>query len=285
MKTIYLFFFFLIVYSTSGLHLFAQNDDVTSPSAQEKRTLKLSPQVRIIKRKRTIPTLKMEIIQHFLNRPKIVTPEEIEDAGYIIASTQPSIFVTQGNRIYASNLEKGIVGERYVIVRLGQAYRDPLEGEEGDVLAYEGINLGEAILKVPGDPAILDVTTANREMKKGDHLLLTEAQGFPEDFYLHSPEILEEAYIIATVDGILSFGQYQIVVINKGLDDDLERGHVLAINKRSRVIQGSFFEEEIRVPRQKVGTLLVFRVFNHVSYALVMEADVPLNLLDEVSVP
>ncbi|MBE9562592.1 MAG: hypothetical protein IMF12_06995 [Proteobacteria bacterium] len=248
------------------------------------RTVIVSPEIRIIERKHEIPSLQMELIQHFLNQPKIVTPDEIEDMGYIIANAENSLFVTQGSKIYVRNLYNAEKEKKYTIMKLGQAYRNPNEDSE-DILAFEGIYLGEAIVKEIGEPTVLDVTSAIREIGTGARLMAVEKDDFPKDFYLHSPEHLEEAYIVALLDGTLSIGKYQIVVINKGSYDGIERGHILTIEKATRLIKDKISNEEVILPQQKVGKLLVYKVFEQVSYALVTKADKPINQFDIVTVP
>jgi len=43
--------------------------------------------------------------------------------------------------------------------------------------------------------------------------------------------------------------------------------------------------EEVELPGQHAGTLLVFKVFDTVSYALVTKATFPIKLFDEVVAP
>ncbi|MDM8566481.1 hypothetical protein QUF74_12630 [Candidatus Halobeggiatoa sp. HSG11] len=248
------------------------------------RTVIVSPEIRIIERKHEIPSLQMEMIQHFLNRPKIVTPDEIEDMGYIVANAENSLFVTQGSKIYVRNLYDAEKGKKYAIMRLGQAYRNPAEDEE-EVLAYEGVYLGESTVEQLGEPTVLNVTSAVREIGTGARLMAVEESGFPKDFYLHSPENLDEAYIVALLDGTLSIGKYQIVVINKGAYDGIEKGHVLAIEKATRLIKDKITDEEVMLPQQQVGKILVFKAFEQVSYALVTKADKPINQFDIITVP
>ncbi len=257
--------------------IFAQNDDLLS-----KRTVKLSPQVRIIERKESIPTIKIEEVQQFLNRPYLISPET-EYAAYIVSTADQSILTTVGRKIYANNLYDQ-EEQKYVIVRPGQILPNPLE--KGEVLAYEAVYLGEAELQVPGDPATLVITKANREIKVGDRLLQKEDESvLREDFYPHSPKSLEEAYVIAVIDETLIIGQNQIVILNKGLHEGLERGHILAVNKAGkRVFDVANQGEEIILPKQQAGILLVFHVFDQVSYALVISASLSINIFDEVSV-
>jgi hypothetical protein len=286
MKRILLVLLLFTAHGPLNPPLYAQSEQQASPPSDGRRTVKLSPQVRIIERPPTIPTIKMEIIQQFLNRPKLITEEEIENAGYILDNAEQSIFSTEGNKIYVGGLDEGQVGNQYIVVHVGQTFYSPLEDEEDEVLGYEAIFLAEAILTIPGEPATLEITKAVREIKKGDRLLSMEKPGVIKDLYPHSPTHLEDAYIIAVVDGGgFLIGQYQIIVINKGLIDGIERGHLLAVNKGTRPIFDTISEEEMTLPKRRAGTLLVFRVFESVSYALVMSSFLPINLLDEVTVP
>jgi hypothetical protein len=261
----------------------------TVPSAliaqeSNRPTVKLSPETRVMEREQKIPTIKLEMIQHFLNRPRLISPEELDNAGYIIANAEQRIFSTQNSRIYVNGLDNNTAGSKYIIVRLGQAYLSPLEDEADEILAYEAIYLGEAQLLVSDEPATLTITSAEREIKNYDRLLPVEEYGFQDDFRLHSPPTLQDAYIIAVVNEILTIGKYQIVVINKGLEDGIARSHLLSVYKKGNVIKERVFEEEVVLPNLRVGTLLVFRVFERVSYALVIEANIPINILDMVNV-
>ncbi len=268
-----------------NLPLHAQSSGQVSPP-NDGRNVKISPEIRIIQRQTTIPTIKMEMIQQFLNRPKLITEEQIEEAGYILANAEQSILSTKGNNIYVAGLNNWQVGSQYIVVRLGQTYYSPLEDEEDEVLAYEAIFLGEAILTAPGEPATLNITNAVREIKTNDFLLPLEEESFIENFHPHSPPFLEDTYVIAVVNGGGFFiGQYQVVVINKGLYQGIERGHLLAVNKGTRPIYDNIADEQMILPKRRAGTLLVFNVFDNVSYALVMSSYLPINLLDEVTTP
>jgi hypothetical protein len=264
------------------------------------RTVKLSPQSRIIERKRDIPTVKMGVIQAFLNHPQLITEEEIEHAPSIIANVEQSLLSTKGNKIYVEGINNGQIGQQYLIVRLGKTYRSPLKDEEDEILAYEAIYLGNAMLKVNSFPAILEIISAVDEIRQGDRLLPLEEDVFHEDLYPHSPKKLEDAYIIGVVGDTALISQYQIVVINRGSNDGIERGHQLAILKGKGRFQETIdsvysidsidedsieYEKNQFLLKQRVGILLVFRVFERVSYALVTSVFLPINLLDIVTIP
>jgi hypothetical protein len=277
-----------------------------------RESVRLSPEVRVVELERGVPTIPVETIEQFLSHPKLVTLEELENAGYIIASPKQTLLVTDGDQIYVRKLEEIYNQDEYIIVRLGQAYKNP---ENDNILAYEAIYLGDAKLKEWGDPSLLTITNAEREIRVGDRLLPIEKQifyadvypnplephqvedrlvplekqVFYEDFHPHSPEpyIVEGAKIIAVTEGTTQIGQYQVVVIDKGLDDGIEIGHTLNVMRSGHTIVDTIDEdaEEVKLPGQYAGTLLVFRPFDTVSYALVMKATFPIKLFDEVVAP
>ncbi len=255
------------------------------------RTVKLSPMARSSREKREAPVIPTETIQQFLNRPKVITEEELEAAGYIIANGDERLLSGTGSTIYVRGLSEYSDEEEFIIVRLGQNYQN----EAGEILAREAIYLGDAILESISDPfaeddesdvTTLSITSSNREIQVGDYLLPLGERKFNEDFYPHLPDNLENAKIIAVVDGVSRIGQYQVVVINKGEDEDMEVGHVLAVYTHGeRQIEDPQTGEAVNLPSRKAGTLMVFRTFNRVSYALIMKANLTIRIFDQVRIP
>ncbi|MEK7989835.1 MAG: hypothetical protein VSS52_002415 [Thiotrichaceae bacterium] len=249
------------------------------------RTVKLSPMTRIIKELREIPTISTDIIQHFLTQPRILSLDELDAAGYIVANADGTLLVTSGTLIYVRGLDEYDYQERYAVVRLGQQFTDP---DTGEFLAQETLYLGVAQMEKMGDPATLRVLSFTQGIYDGDLLVpLDNPDELSEDFKPRKPDYLEgeSARIIAVINGVAQVGQYQIVILNKGLDDGLERGHVLITNKGGNLVKDPVTHELVTLPNQKSGTLMVFKSFDRVSYALVMKAQRAISLLDEVTIP
>lgn len=252
----------------------------------DRETVKLTPEVRVVEQKRDEFIIPAETIQQFLTRPSIIALEELESAGYIVENPNQTLLVAGGDQIYVRKLEEVDGQNEYIIIRLGQAYQS---SEEDDILAYEAIYLGNAKLEEAGDPATLTIINATREIRQGDRLLPLTEQIIYEDFHPHSPDpsIVEDAKIIAVVGNTSRISQYQVVVIDRGTDDGIEVGHTLNVRRSGHTIVDVVDEdaEEIKLPGQHAGDLLVFRAFDAVSYALVMNATFPIKLFDEVVAP
>lgn len=247
------------------------------------RTVKLSPNVVVSRSDVAIPMIPVGNIRHFLSHPNIAESNELSQAPYLIANENRNILITKGDLIYARGLEDEKKGLHFSIVRQGAPFRD---NPEHDPLAYEVIYLGEARLNVADDPATLRIVSADREIRDGDRLLPIPSQVFESDFILTSPRNLDDCKIIAVPDGTgKEIGQFQVVVINRGEDDGIDRGHLLSSFDAARVVADPHTKEKVTLPKSLSGSLLVFKVFPKVSFALVLKAFRPIHLQDEVGIP
>ena len=91
--------------------------------------------------------------------------------------------------------------------------------------------------------------------------------------------------MIAVDSGVGNIGQYNVVVINRGGRNDIKEGNVLAIYKRGGIVRDPYTKEKIELPSQRAGLLMVFRVFEKVSYGLILKTTRPLAVMDEVRSP
>lgn len=247
------------------------------------RTVKLSPNVVVSRADIAIPMIPLGNIRQFLSHPNIAETGELSKAAYLLGNENNNLMITKGDLIYARGLEDETKGQRFSIVRQGAPYKD---SADHDPLAYEVIYLGEARLDVADDPATLRIISADREIRDGDRLLPIPSQVFESDFILTSPRNLDDCKIIAVPDGTgKEISQFQVVVINRGEDDGIDRGHLLSSFDAARVVNDPHTKEKVTLPKSLSGSLLVFKVFPKVSFALVLKAFRPIHLQDEVGIP
>ncbi|WP_455205237.1 LysM peptidoglycan-binding domain-containing protein [Kaarinaea lacus] len=249
-------------------------------------TVKLSPKVRAERVDKPIDTIPLNSIAQFLGQPRVITEREINNAAYVVAGTENRIIAGEGDIVYARGIVTG--GDaNFTILRIGQPYRNP-GASRGDILGYEAIHVADAKVEVFGDPSTVHITQATREVLLGDRLVPKREYGLDDTFVPHAPESMIEGQIISVVDGVSVIGQYQTIVINKGEQDGLENGHVLAVYQtgiKVRDSRGLHNAETITLPDSKAGILLVIRTFDRVSYALVMEATRAMRIHDYVRNP
>jgi hypothetical protein len=183
-----------------------------------------------------------------------------------------------GNEVYARGIGDASADSRYSIVHVEEEIRDP---DNNDLLGYTGIYVGSGPVVTEGDPAKLVLTDTSREALQGDKL-------FPEsvevnlDFVPHAPQSEVNATVIA-VQSHTVIGQYQVVALNRGSSHGLEAGHILAISQRGDVVRDKYAKgglgaskglgrgTKVQLPHERVGVVMVFKAFDKMSYALVME--------------
>ena len=252
------------------------------------RVVKLSPQIRASAHVRAIPLIPLDAIAPFLSRPRVLSDAELNGAGYVVGSQDQHLVNGAGQRIYLRNLSPSPTG-RYMVFRAGREYRDP---DSGALLGREALQVADLRLEQDGDPATGVITASNREVIKGDRLLpfedlSRETSAEFESFQPHAPKGAVEGRLIAVVDGVTQIGQLNTVVINRGADAGLEPGHVLAIFQAGAEVKDALAAPsgKVRLPEERAGELVVFRVFSAVSFALVMNTQRPVHVLDYVRNP
>jgi len=248
------------------------------------KVVKLSPSSRVSGIHKAISTIPMNAIRPFLDRPRVVTEDQLDDAPYIVSSYEEHLISGTGNRVYAMNVETPLAA--YNIVRPGKEYVDP---ESGDVLGYEAIYLADArLLKVGEDePTTLIVTKALREVLNNDVLIPYEQRDEMFQFTPRSPQEKVKGQIMSVFNGVSQIGQHMVVALNRGEDDGLAPGHVLAVMQKGAEVNDSkaFLFSSVDLPDERAGIMMVFKTYKNMSYALIMEANRAMHVNDRFENP
>jgi LysM repeat protein len=253
---------------------------------------RLDPRLRSSPLEAAIPTIPYSAISAFLSRPTVVTRDQIKSAPYVLAFREEHVIGGSGPEIYVRDL-KAEQNERFTVVHIGEELRDP---DDGKVIGYEGIYTGTALVSRPGNPAKALLTDTARETLTGDKLLAIDTN-VPLNFALRAPRNDVHGRIIAVVDGTELIGQYQVVVLNRGKRHGVDAGVVLAVDQAGLVVTdreagkgfahyfGTSFDPKVKLPDERGGTVLVFKSYDRVSYALVVGASTALHVNDVVRNP
>jgi nucleoid-associated protein YgaU len=242
---------------------------------------KLSPQVRATPLATAIPAINLDAISGFLVNNRVVVPETLDAAPYVVEGESRRLVLGAGDRIYARG--KLPDSQSYNFVRRGPLYVDPVTKE---VLGQEAtyIGLGRVVAE---DPVVstLSVLSTREEVRVGDRVLPTEERRLESTFFPSAPGVDMDGQIIAVFGGVTQVGQFDVVVLNRGEREGMEPGNVLAIYKRGAVTMDRIANESIQLPSERAGLLMVFRVFEKLSYGLVLETERALAVNDEVKNP
>lgn len=254
-------------------------------------TVKLSPRVRAEDTSRqAVPSIPPRVIEPFLSRPLVIEPDGLDNAPRIIAAQADRVYLGSGDVAYVSGIKDAKPDSLWQIYRPGKALVDP---ESQKTLGYEAVFLGDSKVTKSGDPATIQIFGAQQEIGKGDRLIAAGPLVL-KSYAPHAPIALVQGQIIATRGGLGETGPQNVVTLNKGKNDGLEPGHVLALLRLGRTTvektrSTKWFRpdttEAIKLPDERYGLVFVFRTFDRVSYALVMSASRPVQINDVVTSP
>lgn len=246
-------------------------------------TVKMTPQMRIEPIDRAIPSIPLGQIGAWLTGHRIVSPEEIGSAPYVVAGAQRHLLSAAGDPFYT----RGMVPDNesgFGIYRQGETYIDPVTEE---LLGYQAIDIGNARLVERHEENItnFEVTRITEEVRNGDRLLPNEARKITTNFQPHAPDFAVNGVMISVDGGVSQIGTLDVVAINRGDREGMEAGHVLAIFQTGEVVVDTVAREKVRMPDVRAGLLMIFRTFDKMSYGIVLKSNRPLEVNDRVSNP
>ena len=273
------------------------------PGSGEPATVRVSPRIRSESLSDSaIPPISMQDIEAFLAEPLIVDEATFARAPRIVATPENRVLLSLGDRAYA----RGSYGSstdgaslslaagkprNFRVFRNAVPLKDPSTGE---VIAYEAQYVGKAYLvreegrvavqPVPTAntsaapatelvPATIDIVQAKEEMRVGDRLLPEPPREF-SNYVPRAPGSTQAGQIVSVYGNAVTFAsQNQVVAINRGREHGMENGHVLALLRDTNQIVDKTDESRptMRLPGERNGLMMVFRTFDKVSYAVVLD--------------
>ncbi len=243
---------------------------------------KLSPQIRSQDLSAApIPTLPARLIEPFLGKPLIVDPDAVRRAPRIASTPDERVVVTAGDTVYAEGIKKN-EGRRWTVYRQGRRFQDP---DTRELLGYEAIYLGNFEVTSFGEISVGTITKSLQEITTDDRLAVSiPSSAIP--FVPHSPSRPIRGKVVAGSDN--SVGEIPpltTVVINRGGRDGMEVGHVLGLFRSEGMVTASNGGKVLRLPEERYGVAMIYRVFPRMSYALVLNSSRPVHLNDVVQNP
>ncbi|HSW25947.1 MAG TPA: peptidoglycan-binding protein, partial [Burkholderiaceae bacterium] len=135
-------------------------------------------------------------------------------------------------------------------------------------------------------PATFRMTTVRQEAGVGDRLAPVPPRDYAA-YVPHAPAQPLKGRIITIYGEAISAGQNQIITLNRGARDGVERGHVMALWRDGAMAVDNTDKARplMKLPDERIGTLFVFRVFDRVSYALILQSEDPVKPGDRFSQP
>ena len=271
------------------------------------QTVRLSPRTRVSGLSDAIQTLDTRFIEPFLAEPLIVEAGEMSKAPRIVATTANQVMLSRGDRAYVRGPNDALVLDDQPQTKNYRIFRDATllkDLESGEILGYEAQFVGKATL-VRGEstqdtvdaggkmssaivPATIDITSAKQEMRVGDRLM-PEFERQILSYLPHAPTGKVDGRIMSIYgsDVVANATQNQIVVISRGQRDGIESGHVMAILRDGQrlIDKTDPTRAPMKLPDERNGLLMVFKTFEKLSYALILNVKDTVRVGDRLAAP
>jgi LysM repeat protein len=257
-------------------------------------TVKLSPQMRISAMDANpIPSIPLSLIQPFLTEAVVFDTDALGTAPRVVAAQEGHVVLGKGDLAYARGDFGGATDFR--VFRNTRPLKDPATNE---ILGYEAPYVGTADLIRMGEdragadgkteivPATLQIKQVKQEVGIGDRLAPAPQRDL-QRYVPHAPDKDIRGQIAGIYGEALNAGQNQIVALNRGARDGVERGHVFALwhDGAAAVDKTGDRAQDIKLPDERHGILFVFEVYQRASYALIITVKEPVKTGDRFTPP
>jgi hypothetical protein len=264
-------------------------------------TVILSPTTRVSSLDvAAIPSIPPNDLEPYLTRPLVTGPSGLYESAEILRGrTNERVVRGTGDLVYVLGIDQK-AGDFWYIYRPAGAIVT-IDGKE--VLGYESRFLGTARVEKFGDLSTVRIESANEEILVGDRLLPAPRETLV-NYVPHAPDRPIDARILKVPYGGLETARGGIVTLDKGTTDGIEVGHVLAVYRvippiedprpsKQQTIILRFLDsttpftpkEYVQAADERTGLLFVFRTFDRVSYAVLLNTTDPVRPGDYARTP
>ena len=247
----------------------------------------LQPQIRIESLANTIPVVPLAYIQQWLDHSIVVSPESLTNIPYILGAADNRVITGAGQTVYARG--NGLVtGQQYGVFRQGEPYTfTDATGKK--------INAGIELVEVASATAVADendITTLeltksfNAEVRKGDFVLPQYDNNMPSLFYPTIPnEVTDGGQVVRVQGSIGTAAQHGVVTLDRGALHGVKSGQIFSIYQKGETVRDPQTKEMVKLPNQRVGTVMIFKAFDQLSYAYVLDSSLPIKVGAEIQPP
>lgn len=228
----------------------------------------------------SIPAIPLPAIRHWLTMTSIVNPADYENTPYVLASKNRNLLTAKNDTIYVKGIPLN-VGQRYGIYRKGKPYINPIDKK---TLGLEVTQIASGIVTdvAPNNVSSIKlVNTYDSVVKEGDRVFFELGNSVAPVFYPKAARVNRGGKIIRLVNSLSFASQGSIVAVNLGKENGANSGDVLTVYRKGPMVRDVFDHGvPVRLPSEPAGTVMIFKTFDKISYAYVLDSRLPLTTND-----
>lgn len=240
----------------------------------------LQPQIRVESLNNTIPVIPLEHIKQWLERYTLMAPDSVQGTPYILGTADQRVLAGKGQKVYVRG-NGLVVGQRYAVYREAEPYvfTDANGKKYTAALELQQVASGIAV-RSEGEVTTLELTDSyNAEVRRGDRVLAEYDPMLPTLFYPTNAEsIVPGGQIVRVLGSIGTAARHSVVTLDRGTAHGVQTGHVFSVNQKGEVVTDPKTKERVQLPDERIGQVMVFKAFDQLSYAYVLDSELPIKV-------
>ena len=247
----------------------------------------LSPQVRVESIDSAIPIIPLSEVKPWLEHSIVVSPESLENIPYILGAADNRVVTGAGQTVYARG-NGLVIGQRYGVYRQAEPYIF-VDAKGKKYNAGQELTEVASALAVAGENEVttLELTDSyNSEVRRGDYVLPQYDAQLPSLFYpITTNEVTPGGKVIRVQGSIGTAAVHSVVTLDRGTRDGTKTGQIFSVYQQGETVRDPKTQEAIKLPNQLVGQLMIFKSFEQLSYAYILESSLPIKVGAEIQAP
>ncbi len=243
-----------------------------------------STTVAITSTANSIPAIPRSAIQHWLDKTLIVNPVDFDSTPYILASKKRNLITGSGDKVYAKGVPL-IIGQRYGVYRKGEPYVDPITQK---VIGLEVTQVATGLAtSLTDNVTSLELTDSyGKEVREGDRVFVELDNAIPPVFNPTPASVSRGGMVVRVMNSINSAARGSVVAVNLGRLQGAKPGDVLTVYQKGPLVRDVMDNDTpVRLPSEKSGMVMIFNSFDDISYAYVLDSELPINVGDQLLPP
>lgn len=233
----------------------------------------------------SIPPIPLSAIQYWLERVAIVNPEDLETTPYVLASKNRNLLTSVGDTIYAKGVPL-IVGQKYGIYRVDEPY---VNNSTQQVVGVEVKEVASGVVTAVANNGVSSIKLLKaygEEVREGDKVFVGLGNYLPPVFYPTPAKVNRGGLIVRVMDSISQAAKGSVVTINLGSKNGAKEGDVLDVYRKGPLVRDvEDNDAPVRLPSEMAGHVMIFKAFDNLSYAYVLDSEIPLSVGDQLVAP
>ena len=252
------------------------------PVLSLKPVIKLSPKIRVLEKK-AVPTVNEGLVLPYLQSDRLVEQQDIQSAQRVLGTSDGKRFLSGEGRLLISGNQQH---QKWGIYRSVETYqRQQPQASMTSLRLVATARLKE----VGAELSSLQIETQLQEVLLNDLVLPelgVDQVKLSTTFYPAPSAAGQFANILGSLDGSQYSAKNQVLVINKGSQDNLRQGSMFTLSESGAVVFGkqgeysykeSAASDKVQLPSTSLGSLMVIRPYEYFSLALITQSCKPVS--------